>query len=67
MPFIQAASSAEARPDPTNSVDSWMTGVNSNVEGKQTRKIMRYGGSFPSFREHCDGVVADGYRGIVMT
>ena len=51
----------------SNEVNSWMTGVNSNVEGKQTRKIMRYGGSFPSFREHCDGVVADGYRGIVMT
>lgn len=40
--------------------------VNSNVAGKQTRKIMRYGGSFPSFRQHCDGVVADGYRGITM-
>ncbi len=50
----------------SNEVNSWMTGVNSNVEGKQTRKIMRYGGSFPSFRQHCDGVVADGYRGLVM-
>ncbi len=38
----------------------------SNVEGKQTRKVMGYGGSFPSFREHCDGVVADAYRGLVM-
>jgi cation diffusion facilitator CzcD-associated flavoprotein CzcO len=25
-----------------NEIDSWMTGVNRNVEGKQTRKIMRY-------------------------
>jgi cation diffusion facilitator CzcD-associated flavoprotein CzcO len=51
----------------SNEVNSWMTGVNSNVEGKQTRKIMRYGGSFPSFREHCDGVVADEYRGLTLT
>ena len=50
----------------SNEVNSWMTGVNSNVEGKQTRKVMRYGGSFPSFRQQCDGVVADGYRGLTM-
>ena len=24
-----------------NEVNSWMTGINRNVEGKQTRKIMR--------------------------
>src|SRR5919205_226788 len=41
-----------------NEIDSWMTGVNRNVEGKQTRKIMRYSGGHPTFREHCDAVVA---------
>jgi hypothetical protein len=35
-----------------------MTGVNRNVEGKQTRKIIRYSGSHPAFREHCDAVAA---------
>src|SRR3954464_10649505 len=45
-----------------NEIDSWMTGVNRNVEGKQTRKIMRYSGGHPAFREHCDAVAADGYR-----
>jgi hypothetical protein len=25
-------------------VDSWMTGINRNVEGKQVRRIMRYSG-----------------------
>ena len=50
----------------SNEVNSWMTGVNSNVDGKQTRKIMRYGGSFPSFRQHCEGVVAEGYRGLTF-
>jgi cation diffusion facilitator CzcD-associated flavoprotein CzcO len=49
-----------------NEIDSWMTGVNRNVEGKQTRKIMRYSGGHPAFREHCDGVAADGYRKLAL-
>ncbi len=51
----------------SNEVNSWMTGINSNVEGKQTRKIMRYGGGYPSYREHCDAVAADGYREIALS
>jgi len=49
-----------------NEIDSWMTGVNRNVEGKQTRKIMRYSGGHPAFREHCDAVAADGYRKLAL-
>jgi cation diffusion facilitator CzcD-associated flavoprotein CzcO len=49
-----------------NEIDSWMTGVNRNVEGKQTRKIMRYSGGHPAFREHCDRVAADGYRKLAL-
>src|SRR5207248_2693350 len=45
-----------------NEIDSWMTGVNRNVEGKQTRKIMRYSGGHPAFREHFAAVAADAYR-----
>ena len=50
----------------SNEVDSWMTGVNSNVEGKQVRRIMRYGGTFPSFRAQCDAVIANGYRDVAL-
>ncbi len=50
----------------SNEVNSWMTGINSNVEGKQTRKIMRYGGGYPSYREHCDAVAAAGYHEIAF-
>jgi cation diffusion facilitator CzcD-associated flavoprotein CzcO len=50
-----------------NEIDSWMTGVNRNVEGKQTRKIMRYSGGHPAFREHCDGVAADNYRQLALS
>ncbi|MBV9016049.1 MAG: NAD(P)/FAD-dependent oxidoreductase [Alphaproteobacteria bacterium] len=49
-----------------NEIDSWMTGVNRNVDGKQTRKIMRYSGGHPTFREHCDAVATDGYRDIAL-
>jgi cation diffusion facilitator CzcD-associated flavoprotein CzcO len=49
-----------------NEVDSWMTGINRNVEGKQTRKIMRYSGGYPAYREHCDGVAADHYRELAL-
>jgi cation diffusion facilitator CzcD-associated flavoprotein CzcO len=46
----------------SNEVDSWMTGVNRNVEGKQVRIINRYSGSAPAYRERCDAVAASGYR-----
>ncbi len=47
-------------------VDSWMTGVNRNVEGKQVRRIMRYSGGHPKFRERCETVTADGYRELTL-
>ena len=39
-------------------VHSWMTGVNHNVESKQTRKIVRYSGGHPGFRKRSDAVAA---------
>ena len=47
-------------------VDSWMTGINRNVEGKQVRRIMRYSGGHPACRAHCDAVAADGYRKLAL-
>ena len=47
-------------------VDSWMTGINRNVEGKQVRRIMRYSGGHPAFRKRCDAVAVDGYRELVL-
>jgi len=43
-----------------------MTGINRNVDGKQVRRIMRYSGGHPKFRERCDGVAADGYRELAL-
>jgi cation diffusion facilitator CzcD-associated flavoprotein CzcO len=49
-----------------NEIESWMTGVNRNVEGKQRPRIMRYSGGHPAYREHCDAVAADGYRKLAL-
>jgi hypothetical protein len=46
----------------SNEVDSWMTGINRNVAGKQVRTVARYSGSAPAYREKCDEVAANGYR-----
>jgi cation diffusion facilitator CzcD-associated flavoprotein CzcO len=51
----------------SNEVDSWMTGINSNVEGKQTRIIARYSGSAPAYRAWADEVAAKGYREVMLT
>ncbi|GIQ73640.1 NAD(P)/FAD-dependent oxidoreductase [Bradyrhizobium sp. RD5-C2] len=45
----------------SNEVDSWMTGINRNVDGKQTRIVARYSGSAPAYRARCDEVAAKGY------
>jgi len=50
----------------SNEIDSWMTGINRNVEGKTTRIIARYSGSAPAFRERCDAVATDGYRELKL-
>jgi cation diffusion facilitator CzcD-associated flavoprotein CzcO len=50
----------------SNEINSWMTGVNTNVEGKQTRIIARYSGSAPAYRARCDAVAAEGYRELAL-
>ena len=50
----------------SNEIDSWMTGINRNVEGKSTRIIARYSGSAPAYRARCDAVAADGYRELAL-
>ncbi|MCB1509707.1 MAG: NAD(P)/FAD-dependent oxidoreductase, partial [Hyphomicrobiaceae bacterium] len=50
----------------SNEIDSWMTGVNLNVEGKQTRRVSRYSGSAPEYRKWCDDVAAGGYKELIL-
>ncbi len=50
----------------SNEVNSWFTGINSNIDGKQTRVIARYSGSAPEYRATCDAVAAGGYRELML-
>ena len=50
----------------SNEVNSWMTGINSNVEGKQTRIVARYSGSAPAYRARCDEVTAKRYDELAL-
>jgi cation diffusion facilitator CzcD-associated flavoprotein CzcO len=51
----------------SNEIDSWMTGINRNVEGKTERIVARYSGSAPAYRERCDQVAADGFRELSLS
>ncbi len=48
-------------------VDSWMTGINKNVEGKEVRRVMRYSGGHPAFRKRCEAVADGGYNELKMS
>ena len=50
----------------SNDVDSWMTGINQNVEGKQTRIIARYSGSAVDYRNRCNEVADGGYQEFML-
>ena len=46
--------------------DSWMTGINSNLPGKQKRTFLLYAGGAPAYREKCDEVAQNDYRGFEL-
>jgi cation diffusion facilitator CzcD-associated flavoprotein CzcO len=48
-------------------VDSWATGINSNVEGKTVRRILQYQGGAPAYRAKCSEVAQTGYDGMVLS
>ena len=47
-----------------NQIDSWMTGVNSNLDGRQKRIVARYSGTQSTFRKRCREVAASGYGAV---
>ncbi|MDB5375530.1 MAG: Cyclohexanone monooxygenase [Belnapia sp.] len=48
-------------------VDSWATGINSNVEGHNIRRILQYQGGAPAYRARCDAVADQGYAGMLLS
>jgi cation diffusion facilitator CzcD-associated flavoprotein CzcO len=47
-------------------VDSWMTGVHSEVKHPRGRTVMVYAGGAPKFRQRCEEVAAAGYAGFEL-
>ena len=47
-------------------IDSWMTGINTNVPGKDKRTFLVYAGGAPGYRKRCDEVAAKGYEGFLL-
>ena len=48
----------------TNQVDSWMTGINSNLDGRQKRILIRYSGTQSTYRKRCNEVAESGYAAL---
>jgi cation diffusion facilitator CzcD-associated flavoprotein CzcO len=48
-------------------IDSWATGINSNVEGRNVRRVLQYQGGAPAYRARCDEVAANDYAGMVLS
>ena len=46
----------------SSKVDSWQTGVNRNVEGRQVRRVLGYNGNGEHFRKTTDAVTKGGYK-----
>jgi cation diffusion facilitator CzcD-associated flavoprotein CzcO len=51
-----------AEPLLSSHVDSWQTGVNRNVAGRQVRRVLGYNGNGVHFRRVTDEVAKGGYR-----
>ena len=55
-----------AEPLLSSKVDSWQTGVNRNVEGRQVRRVLGYNGNGVHFRRKTDQVARGGYKEVVF-
>jgi cation diffusion facilitator CzcD-associated flavoprotein CzcO len=52
---------------PFMKVDSWISGVNTNVATRRNRVFQVYAGGAPAYREHCDNEASSGYGGFTLT
>lgn len=47
--------------------NSWFTGINKNIEGRDKREVLLFVGGNPRFREYCDDVRENDYKGYIMS
>lgn len=50
-----------------NEVDSWMTGINKNVKGKNVKSVVRYSGSAIEYRRRCKECKDKGYKDFILS
>lgn len=47
--------------------NSWFTGINTNIPGRDKREVLLFVGGNPRFRAYCEDVKENDYKGYVMT
>jgi hypothetical protein len=47
--------------------NSWFTGINTNIPGRDKREVLLFVGGNPRFRAYCDDVKEHDYKGYVMS
>jgi cation diffusion facilitator CzcD-associated flavoprotein CzcO len=55
-----------AEPLLSSKVDSWQTGVNRNVAGRQVRRVLGYNGNGVNYRRKTDEVAKEGYKELIF-
>jgi cation diffusion facilitator CzcD-associated flavoprotein CzcO len=45
-------------------VNSWFTGINSNIAGRSERAVLLYVGGFPAYQDRCRDVAGNDYAGF---
>ena len=48
-------------------VDSWFTGINRNLDGRQEKRFLLYAAGLPTYREKADEIAANDYDGFVLS
>jgi cation diffusion facilitator CzcD-associated flavoprotein CzcO len=51
----------------SSQINSWQTGVNRNVEGRQVRRVLGYNGSAVKYRKIADRIANNGYEGFELS
>lgn len=62
--FMEHAREAQNR-HLSSRVDSWFTGVNTNVDGRTERRVMQYRDSADEYRRRAEAGVASGYEELI--
>jgi cyclohexanone monooxygenase len=47
--------------------NSWFTGINKNIAGRDKREVLLFVGGNPRFREYCDDVREHDYKGFILS